>query len=241
MNILLSFGVKKFQFYDARKLAGVPGQINNYHNQRILVDSGSPVTIIRSDLWKQIKDPNTIVNEIEECFQEVTHDELNIVWVTQLTLHFRKLHVKHPVLIVDKTAHKFILGNDFLTQYKCDLLNFVRGIVFGGGQVPYTPFRSTVYSICPVICSTTTTIGPYKQIILPALLDVNAHYATNQTLLLEPTTSTASPKLKARVVVNYTSVVVPLLIANISSAIVTIEKGEMLAVNQPLKEHRFSE
>ena len=73
--------------------------------------------------------------------------------------------------------------------------------------------------------------------VLPALLDANAHYATNQILLLEPTTSKASPILKARVVVNYTSVVVPLLIANISSAPVTIEKGEMLAVDQPLEQH----
>ena len=234
-------GVNKSPFHDALKLAGVPGQINNYHNPRILVDSGSLVTIIRSDLWKQIKDPKTIVNEEEECFQGVTHDVLKIVGITQLTLPLGKLHVKHPVLIVDKIAQKFILGNNFLTQYKCDLLNSAKAIVFGGEQVPNTLFRSTVNSICPVICSTTTTIGPYEEIILPALLDANAHYATNQTLLLEPTTLKSSPILKARVDVKYTSVVVPLLIANISSAPVTIKKGEMLAVDKPLKQHSFSE
>ena len=76
--------------------------------------------------------------------------------------------------------------------------------------------------------------------VIPALLDANAHYATNQTLLLKPTTSKASPILKARVEVNYTSVVVPLLITNISSAPVTIEKGEMLALYQFLEKHRFS-
>ena len=110
-----SCGVNKSPFPDTRKLTGVPGQIINYHNPCILVDSGSPVTIIRSDLWKQIKDPSTIVNEEEECFQGVTHDTLKIVGVTQLTLHFGKLQVKHPVLIVDNIAHKFILGNDVLT------------------------------------------------------------------------------------------------------------------------------
>ena len=96
------------------------------------------MTIIRSDLWKQIKDPNIIVNEEEECIQGVTHDGLKIVRVTHMTLHFGKLHVIHPVLIVDKIAHKFIHGNDFLTQYKCDLLNSAKSIVFGGEQVPYT-------------------------------------------------------------------------------------------------------
>ena len=74
----------------------------------------------------------------------MTHDGLKIVEVTHLTLHFGKLHVKHPVLIVNKIAHKLILGNDFLIQYKCDLLNSAKACVFGGEQVPYTLFRSTV-------------------------------------------------------------------------------------------------
>ena len=50
INSVPSCGVNKSPFHDARKLAGVPKQINNYHNPRILVDSGSPVTIICSDL-----------------------------------------------------------------------------------------------------------------------------------------------------------------------------------------------
>ena len=82
----------------------------------MLVDSGSPVTINRSDLWKQIKYPNSLLNEEEECFQGVTHDGLKIVGVTHMTLHLGKLHVKHPALIVDKIANKFIFGNEFLTQ-----------------------------------------------------------------------------------------------------------------------------
>ena len=39
--------------------------------------------------------------------------------------------------------------------------------------------------------------------------------------------------------VNYTSVVVPLLIANISTAPVTIEEKMVLAVNKRLERHGF--
>ena len=145
------------------------------------------------------------------------------------------------MLIVDKIAHKFILRNDFLTQYKYDLLNSAKAIVFSGQHVPYTPFRFTVNLIFPVICSTPTTNRTYDEMVLPAMLDANAQYETNQTLLLEPTTLKAYPILTACVVVNYTSDVVQLLIANISSAPVTIEKGKILAVKQPLKQHSFSE
>ena len=57
-----------------------------------------------------------------------------------MTLHIRKLHVKHLVLIVDTIAHRFIFGHDFMKQYKCDLLNSSEAIVFGGK-------KSTIYAI----------------------------------------------------------------------------------------------
>ena len=88
------------------------------------------MTIIWFDFWKQIEDPNTIINEKEE-FQGVKHDGLKIVKVTHMTLHFEKQHGKNLMLIVDKLAHKLIIGNEFLTQYKCDLLNSAKAIVFG--------------------------------------------------------------------------------------------------------------
>ena len=87
-----------------------------------------------------------------------------------------------------------------------------------------------------MICSTTTTIELYEVMLLQALLDANANYATNQPLLLELTTSKASHILKARVVVNYTLVVVSLFIANISSAPINIKNKEMLTVGQPLEQ-----
>ena len=63
MNDLLTCGVNKSQFHDKRNIAGVLEQIDTYHNLRIDVYSGSPVTIISFDLWKQIKYPKEIVNK----------------------------------------------------------------------------------------------------------------------------------------------------------------------------------
>ena len=40
-------------FTNIRKLSAVPGKINNYYVPQLLVDSGLPVTIIRSDLWNK--------------------------------------------------------------------------------------------------------------------------------------------------------------------------------------------
>ena len=75
-----------------------------------------------------------------------------------LKLQFGSLIIEHPVVVVDKIAHKFILGNDFFVQYKCDILNSDGAIVFGNKSIPYTLFRSTINLICPVICQSRTKI-----------------------------------------------------------------------------------
>ena len=91
--------------------------------------------------------------------------------LVHLKLEFGSLHIEHPVVVVDKIAHKFILGNDFLVAHQCDFLNSDGAIVFGSKPVPYTLFRSTINLICFVICQARTEIEPYEEAIIPGLLD----------------------------------------------------------------------
>ena len=220
----------KSPFHKSRKLCAVPGVINKAQVPSILVDCGSPVTIIRADLWRSLRDPLCPVENEPEDFQGVTRDGLRIIGVTQLEMRVGGLCVKHPVLIADEIAHKFILGNDFLTKHKCDILNSQGVIQFGNERVPYTLFRSTVNSICPVLCTIATTIGPNEEAVVPAFLDASDNYAQGETVLLEPRNdSSDSPLLGARVVVNYCSPVVPLLFANLSARSVTIPKNKIIA------------
>lgn len=41
---------EKSPYYESRKLIGVPAMINGFEYSPILVDTGSPVTIIRSEV-----------------------------------------------------------------------------------------------------------------------------------------------------------------------------------------------
>ena len=99
INNIPETGNKKSPYHDTRKLAGVPGQVNNFKSTRILVDSGSPVTIFRSDLWDKLRSTDETVHKEEENVQGVTHDGLHILGITNLNLKFGALQVKHPVLI----------------------------------------------------------------------------------------------------------------------------------------------
>ena len=117
-------------FHRMWKLCGVPGKINGIQHSQLLVYSGSPVTIIRSDFWKQVRDPTDTVEKEPENFQGVTQCGLSVVRLTRLNLSLDNVQRKDPVLITEGIAHKFIIGNDFLTEYGFGILNSERVIKF---------------------------------------------------------------------------------------------------------------
>ena len=52
---------KKFTtsaFHSSRQLLLVPGKLNNAEFEKLLVDSGSPVTIMRRNLWNKVSGDN---------------------------------------------------------------------------------------------------------------------------------------------------------------------------------------
>ena len=110
-------------FNKSRKLCAVQRLITTVSVPSLLVDCRSPVTIIRADLWRLARDLSEPVENQPEDFQGVTRDGLRIPWLTKLEMSVGSVRVKHPILIADEIAHKFILENNFLTEHKCDILN----------------------------------------------------------------------------------------------------------------------
>lgn len=174
------------------------------------------------------------MEEEPEDFQGVTRDGLRIVGLTRLSLKFGGLRVRHPVLIAESIAHKFILGNDFMSEYKCDIINSEGIIQFGNQRVPVTLFRSTVNLICLVICTGATLIGPHEEAVIPCLLDAATQYEQGQLLLLEPrNTGYTENLIVANVLISYNSCVVPLLLLNLSAKPMMILKNKVLADDTP--------
>ena len=103
----------KSPFYKSRKLCAVQGLINEVSVPSLLVDCASPVTIIRADLWRLVRDSSEPIENEPEGFQGVTQDGLRILGLTKLEMSVGSLRVKNPVLIDDEIAHKFILGTIF--------------------------------------------------------------------------------------------------------------------------------
>ena len=81
-------------------------------------------------MWEKVKRPHNKLLIEEEKLQGVTRDGLRVA-LAYLKLMFGSLHLELPVVFIDKIAHKFILGNKFLVQYRCDILISDGTIVFG--------------------------------------------------------------------------------------------------------------
>ena len=86
INAFPTRGHRASPFHRMRKLYGVPGKINGTSHSQLLVDIASPVIIIRSYFWKQVRDPSEAVEEEPEDFQKETQDGLRVVELTSLDL-----------------------------------------------------------------------------------------------------------------------------------------------------------
>lgn len=88
---------------------------------------------------------------------------MKVFGLAYLKLELRSLSVEHPVVVLDKIAHKFILGNGFFVLYHSDIINSDGCIIFGWKSVPYKLFRSTINLICPVVCNRAHRSGKTKK------------------------------------------------------------------------------
>ena len=155
---------------------------------------------------------------------------MKVVNLIYLKLQFEYLSIEHIVVIGDNISYKFILGNDFLFQYCCGILNTPSVIVFGNKSVTYTLFRSTINSICPVIFQSRTEIEPYEKTVILELLDFYRQYDPDQTLLFDPRRKELmQPLITEQVIVNFTSAVVAILVLNISAERETIRLSKVIA------------
>ena len=95
--------------------------------------------------------------------------------------------------------------------------------------MPFTLFRSKVNLIYPVISTSETKIGPHEEAIILAFLDASSQYIKGKLILLEPRNDEKFGFLiGGRVLVNFTSSIVPDLLTNLSRREVIIYRNKVL-------------
>ena len=97
----------------------VDGQVEG-RRTRLLVDTGSAVTILREDVWQEAV--SGLQRRLETATQPVVAangEELQLVGQSPVSLQVGGLRVSHTVLVARRVTQECLLGADFLSRHGC--------------------------------------------------------------------------------------------------------------------------
>ncbi len=136
---------------------------------RMLVDTGSAVTIVRESVWREATSElrrRQPLSPVARPVVAANGQSLELCGQTVVLLRVGNLCVQHPVLVVKDITQQFLLGADFLERFGCviDLRN--RSLMAGGRSVPVQLQAQAQRTVCHVSIKETTEIPGYHQVHL---------------------------------------------------------------------------
>ena len=134
---------------------------------KILVDTGSAVTIIRRDIWDEIGQ-----KQLETPLRAVfaaNGDEINLSGQGDVCIRVGDLSVKHNVLVAECLTQDCLLGSDFLVSYGCVIDLHNHSLLVKGTAVPLSSGNhSSVTNACGVSVAETVEVPANCQMRLMA-------------------------------------------------------------------------
>ena len=108
-----------FESAAVSSLLTVKGSIGG-HEINMLVDTGSGVTLIREDVWKQIhaKTLGTL-QPVLRSVVTASGEKLKLLGETNVKVTIGGVSGYHLVLVAQQLTQECLLGTDFLSQYGC--------------------------------------------------------------------------------------------------------------------------
>eukprot|EP00731_Ephydatia_muelleri_P008580 Em0004g918a len=104
----------------------------------MLLDTGSAVTILRAEVWNELKGVDSGTRELQVVSKSVvTADGSCLEMLGQVTLSVEKggLVGLHPILVAKSLTQECILGADFLVAHGCVLDYTTKTLLAGGNAV----------------------------------------------------------------------------------------------------------
>ena len=196
----------------------------------ITIDTGSDITIIRSDL---VEKGNIDCNPGIEWMSTVTGEKAPIHGRRRLTLEIGSLQIQHD-MVVAGIKDECILGTDFLTPNRCvvDLEN--RVLILNNEQVPLLRTKSTTPTCSKVTMDITIYLPPMSEAVACGRL---LHRSENMTWgILEPDnlqSKALDGLLVARTLVDLDTGKVPVCLLNLTDQPKRIKKKAIVVICNP--------
>ena len=165
------------------------------HRTKMLVDTGSAVTIIRRDIWdgisrKQLETPVRAV-------LAANGNEISLSGQGDVLVQVGDLSVRHNVLVAGCLTQDCILGSDFLLLHGCVIDLHNHSLLVKGKVVPLSSgiYHSPI-STCGVAVAETVEVPAHSQFRLIANRQGKKKeqvWMTSEVLCLSPVTTSWSP------------------------------------------------
>ena len=201
-----------------------------------MVDTGSAVTILREDIWKEAVDGQHLEPPLSPVVA-ANGEKLDVCGSSSVSLQVGGICTCYPVLVVRNVTQECLLGANFLENFGCTINLRERTLSVEGTSVPLQLKNTRLLSTCHVSCAETTVVPGCHQMELPIQL--------RQTRIISEFEGILEPEMKfierqgvliARSIhsVSAGSGRSLVRVLNPSSAPITVYQDEKLGVLQPL-------
>ena len=211
---------------------------------RMLVDTGSAVTLLREDAVRDVKFGNSLKLEVPaNSVVAANGEKLDISGQCTMSIKVGALSYQHLVLVAENLNQECLRGVDFLIKRGCivDLQQHVLLTQEGPVQFVSCPERSIQCSpICFVTSSETLNVLPYCQMCHPAKVSQNAGRCTSNSsaLLVEPVWQFMDQHglMVAHSIIDPAATHTMVQVLNPGFAPVTVYKDEIMGMLKPIQD-----
>ena len=102
---------------------------------RMLVDTGSAVTILREDVWKEAVDAQHLEPPLSPVVA-ANGEKLDVRGRSNMILQVGGIHTHYPVLVVRNVTQECLLGANFLENFGCTINLLERTLSTGDCSMP---------------------------------------------------------------------------------------------------------
>ena len=103
---------------------------------RMLIDTGSGVTLIREDVWRDVLKGvgyGYHLKDLNHPVVTVNGQQLNLLGQVELPLHIGSIYTNFPVLVASQLTQECLIGADFLSKFNCQL-DLGAGVLVAGTE-----------------------------------------------------------------------------------------------------------
>lgn len=201
----------------------------------MLIDTGANVTIVSENSFMCIEPslrPQTF--PVHSKLITATGAATPFIGQTKVEIQIDNTRFIHDVLIAD-IQNDVILGIDFLTKHKCDVLLSKNCLDVQGDKITCFRYSNDVFTCCRIAVTDHVVVPPGTEIIVPGrplghiskspnVLEPTQHFVEKQGLLI------------ARSLVDPAKGVVPLRVLNLQNEPCKIYKNTIAATCEPVNE-----